>query len=63
MVNALLGVCLARVIYMWTVFAVFPTFDVLFAVYPFSFFVTAVLQCVGFVVIYRRLCRDHVSVG
>ena len=63
MVNALLGVCLARVIYIRTVFAAFPTFDVLFAVYPVSFFVTAVLQCIGFVVIYRRLSREQVSAG
>ena len=55
MVNALLGVCLARIIYMHTVFASHPTFDVLFAVYPFSFAVTALLQCIGFIKIFRRL--------
>ena len=59
MVNALIGVCLARVIYIWTIFAAHRTFDVLFAVYPFSFAVSAVLQCVGFIVIYRRLLRQQ----
>jgi Na+-driven multidrug efflux pump len=59
MFNALIGVCLARVIYMWTIFAANRTFDVLFAVYPFSFLVSAVLQCAGFIVIYRRLLRQQ----
>ena len=58
MINALLGVCLARLVYIWTFFAAHRTFDVLFAVYPFSFAVTAVLQGIGFAVIYRRLLRE-----
>ncbi|MBQ9421683.1 MAG: MATE family efflux transporter [Lachnospiraceae bacterium] len=59
MVNGIVGVCLTRLIYIWTVFAHWPTFDVLFAVYPVSFAVTALLMCVTFYILYRRILREE----
>ena len=59
MANGIIGVCLTRLIYIWTVFAHWPTFDVLFAVYPVSFAVTALLMCVTFYILYRRILREE----
>ena len=59
MVNAIIGVCLTRLVYIWTVFKHWPTFDVLFAVYPVSFGMTALLMSVSFFVLYRKILREE----
>ena len=59
MVNAIIGVCLTRLVYIWTVFKHMPTFDVLFAVYPVSFAMTALLMSVTFFVLYRKILREE----
>lgn len=54
MIVSLLGSCALRVIWIFTIFAMYHTFEILFLVYSVSWTVTAISHFVCFEVAYRR---------
>ena len=57
MLVSLVGACLTRVIWIYTVFAANPTLQVLYSCYPVSWMITILMQIVAFFVIRRMLQR------
>ncbi len=53
-VLSMLGICGVRLIWVWTVFPVSPTFTTLIAVYPISWIVTAVTICAAYFIVRKR---------
>lgn len=49
----ILGSCVFRIAWIYTVFAHFQTIESLFAVYPFSWIITAVLEIIYFIRVYK----------
>ena len=58
MVIAILGSCVFRVAWVYTVFAHFRTISSLYLLYVFSWTITAAAEIAYFVRIYRRATRD-----
>ncbi len=54
-----MGVCVFRIIYIYTVFAEDPTFDTLMQVYPISWVFTVSLIIGAFFYVYRKLGRKY----
>ena len=54
MVVSIFGVCVLRVVWIYTVFAWEPTFFILFLSYPVTWAVTALIEVVCFIVIRKR---------
>ena len=57
MLISLVGACVTRVIWIYTVFAAVPTLQVLYSCYPVSWLFTILMQIVAFFVIRRNLQR------
>ena len=57
MLISLVGACVTRVIWIYTVFAATPTLQVLYSCYPVSWIFTIFMQIVAFFVIRRNLQR------
>ena len=57
MLISLVGACVTRVIWIYTVFAATPTLQVLYSCYPVSWLFTILMQIVAFFVIRRNLQR------
>lgn len=57
MIVSILGVCGIRMVWIYTVFAAYPTLEVLFFSYPATWAVTGVLQFTLCMIIKRRLMR------
>ena len=57
MLISLVGACVTRVIWIYTVFAATPTLQVLYSCYPVSWIFTILMQIVAFFVIRRNLQR------
>ena len=57
MLISLVGACVTRVIWIYTVFAATPTLQVLYSCYPVSWLFTIFMQIVAFFVIRRNLQR------
>ena len=57
-----MGVCVFRIIYIYTVFAEDPTFDTLMQVYPISWVFTVSLIIGAFFYVYRKLGRKYPTV-
>lgn len=57
MIGSLLGVCVVRVVWVYTVFAAVPTFTALSWGYPFSWLVAATIEILLFFYYYRRTLR------
>jgi Na+-driven multidrug efflux pump len=55
MIGALFGVCLFRVIWLYTAFSWSPTFETLVSVYPVSWAITFVILSVMFAIFYHLL--------
>lgn len=55
MLISLVGACVTRVIWIYTVFAAVPTLQVLYSCYPVSWLFTILMQIVAFFVIRRNL--------
>lgn len=55
MIVSLTGVCVFRVVWIYTIFAKFRTLKVLYISYPVTWAITFVVQLIMFIVIYRRL--------
>lgn len=54
-VLSLVGICGVRILWVYTVFAKNPTFDVLMAAYPISWIVTSTLIFIAYFIIIKRL--------
>ncbi|MDY5015162.1 MAG: MATE family efflux transporter [Eubacteriales bacterium] len=57
MVVSLLGSCVLRIIWIYTVFAVFHTLNILYISYPISWLITAGTHFICYLVIRKRLIR------
>ena len=55
MLISLVGACVTRVIWIYTVFAAVPTLQVLYSCYPVSWLFTILMQIVAFFVIRHNL--------
>lgn len=54
-VLTMIGSCLLRIVWLLTVFKIFPDFRVLMAVYPFSWSVTGVMLIAAYIIIRKKL--------
>ena len=57
-VITIVGVCVLRVIYVYTVFATWPDFGVLMAVYPLSWFVTATGITIAYFAVKKKVITN-----
>lgn len=57
-VIVIMGSCVFRIIWIYTIFAYFKTIQSLYLLYVFSWTLTAVAEIIYFTVIYKRLCRQ-----
>ncbi|MBQ7792522.1 MAG: MATE family efflux transporter, partial [Clostridia bacterium] len=55
MVVTVIGTCLLRVVWIYTIFARFHVLEVLYACYPVTWFITGAVQVMMFGVYYKRL--------
>lgn len=55
MIVSLLGACVFRIIWIYTLFALFPTMLCLYISYPISWILTAIAHYICFVVAYKKL--------
>ena len=53
-------VCGVRILWIHTVFKMFPNMDVLFFSYPLTWFLTAVLYILMFVVFFKKLLKENI---
>lgn len=53
-------VCGVRILWIHTVFKMFPSMDVLFFSYPLTWFLTAVLYILMFVVFFKKLLKENI---
>lgn len=58
MVVSIFGVCVLRVVWIYTVFSLFPRWDVLFLSYPVTWVVTSLIEVVCFFLIKKRAVRE-----
>lgn len=61
MIVTLLGVCGSRILWIYTVFAVWPTFVVLFISYPVSWVITAIAHYISYIIFKRELIARAAS--
>lgn len=54
-VLTMIGSCLLRIVWLLTVFKIFPDFRVLMAVYPFSWLVTGIMLITAYIIIRKKL--------
>lgn len=59
MIGALFGICIFRVIWLYTAFSWVPTFETLVSVYPVSWAITFIILSVMFAVFYHLLKKRH----
>lgn len=57
MIVSLMGVCVFRIIWIFTIFRANPTLDLLYVSYPLSWFLTAFTHFICFLFVYRQLRR------
>ena len=55
---ALLGICVFRVVWIYTVFAAFPTPDVLYASYPVTWLITSIAYLICYAVVIRKFPKE-----
>ena len=63
MIMSLLGACVFRVIWIYTVFAVFPTMLCLYISYPISWALTSIANFTCFGVAYKKLKRRDITLA
>lgn len=59
MIVSLTGVCVFRVVWIYTIFAHFRNLQVLYISYPVTWTLTFLVQLVLFLVVYRKLCKQE----
>ncbi len=63
MIMSIFGVCVLRVVWIYTVFAAFPTWEVLFLSYPVTWVATALIEGIFFIFIKRKAIRKAAGPG
>lgn len=58
MIVSILGACVFRVVWVYTIFAAYRTLQVLYLSYPISWTITAAAHCVMFILTKRKLTRQ-----
>ncbi len=58
MIVSILGACVFRVVWVYTIFAAYRTLQVLYLSYPISWTITAAAHCVMFILTRRKLTRQ-----
>ena len=61
MLATFFGVCVFRVIWLYTAFSWVPTFSMLIAVYPVSWLITFIILAVMFAVFYKILKKKFAA--
>ena len=61
MLVSLTGVCVFRVVWIYTIFAKFRTLEVLYLSYPATWALTFLVQLCMFIIIYKKLCKKTYS--
>ena len=56
MLNTVFSVCVLRVVWVYTIFALWPTWEVLFISYPVTWVIASLMGCVCYLVIKKRAC-------
>lgn len=56
-VIVILGSCVFRIVWIYTIFAYFKTIPSLYLLYVFSWGITALLEIIYFVKVYKQICR------
>jgi putative MATE family efflux protein len=56
MLNTVFSVCVLRVVWVYTIFAIWPTWEVLFISYPVTWVIASLMGCVCYLVIKKRAC-------
>ena len=58
LINSLLGACVFRVIWVYTVFAASPSIHTLFISYPVSWAITAAMHTAGFIIVFIKIKKS-----
>ena len=62
-VVTLIGSCLLRIIWVYTVFPMFPTYEMLLTVYPVSWIITGAIMLTAYFLIRRKLFSERAEGG
>lgn len=62
-VVTLIGSCLLRIIWVYTVFPVLPTYEMLLTVYPVSWIITGAIMLIAYFLIRRKLFSERAEGG
>ena len=60
LIISVMGACVLRIIWVYTVFAADPTLEVLYLSYPVSWFVTPLAHFTALIFVHRALKKQHV---
>lgn len=52
-----LGACVFRVVWIYTIFAAFPSLNILYLSYPISWIITPIVQIIVLIYTYKRQCK------
>ena len=55
----LIGSCLLRIVWVYTVFRMVPTYEMLLTVYPVSWFITGIIMVAAYYIIRRKLFAER----
>lgn len=63
MVASVVGTCVVRIGWVYTIFALFPTLEVLYLSYPISWLLTAAAHYISCIILYRHLKKKRALAG
>ena len=63
MVTSIIGVCGIRIVWLFTVFKAFATFEVLFLCFPVSWFGTSILHTLMFIYVFKKEKRKALEIA
>lgn len=63
MIVSVFGVCVLRIIWIMTVFKLYPTLNVVYTVYPLTWIITTAALCVIFVLTYKNAVAGKTDAG
>ncbi len=59
MITTILGVCVVRMIWLMTVFKIYPTIECVFLTYPFTWSITSIALAIYFIYNYRKIEKNN----
>ncbi len=57
MIISVFGACIFRIVWIYTIFAAYPTLEVLYLSYPISWILTPIAHTIALILTYRKKCR------